>query len=72
MDIFTIFDNSELRRTALYPFQSTLTHSQTPVGKVGSSDPDTHITDLCKIQSPALSEKSTKQVSYEGRRRETT
>ena len=56
MDIYTIFDNSELRRATVYLFQSSLTHLQTPVGQVGtvhSSDPDTHITDLRKIQSPA-------------------
>ena len=32
---WTIFEDSELRRTALYPFQSTLRHLWTLVGQVG-------------------------------------
>ena len=36
MDILTIFDDSELGRAAVYPFQSSLIHVQTPVGKVGT------------------------------------
>ena len=37
-----------------------------------SSDPDTHIIDLRKIQSQVLLEKLTKRVTCEGRRREAT
>ena len=36
MDILTIFADSELRRAAVYPFQSSLIHVWTPVGKVGT------------------------------------
>ena len=36
MDILTIFADSELRRAAVYPFQSSLIHVQTPLGKVGT------------------------------------
>ena len=67
MDILTIFDDSELRCAAVYPFQSSLIHVWTPVGKVG-----TIIGILIrKIPSSAFSEKSTNRVSYEGQRKET-
>ena len=36
MDILTIFDDSEVRRAAVYPFQSSLIHVWTSVGKVGT------------------------------------
>ena len=74
MDILRIFDDSELRPATVYPFQSSLIHVWTPVGKVWyhSWDPDTRITDLRKIQSSAFSEKSTNRVSYDGHRKETT
>ena len=34
MDILTIFADSELRRAAVYPFQSSLIHVWTLVGRV--------------------------------------
>ena len=36
MDILTIFDDSQLRCAAVYPFQSSLIHVWTPVGRVGT------------------------------------
>ena len=75
MNILTIFADSELRSAAVFPFQSSLIHVWTPVGKVGTIVGilhDTRIIDLRKTQSSAFSEKSTNRVSYEGHRKETT
>ena len=60
------FNDLELWRTAVYPFQSTLTHLQTPEGKFGTIVRilTLTLTDLSKLH------KLTKRVSYEGRRRE--
>ena len=74
MDILTIFDDSELRCAAVYPFQSSLIHVRTPVGRVGTIVGILILVLLicAKFQSSAFSEKSTNRVSYEGHRKETT
>ena len=71
----TIFDDSELRRAAVYPFQSFLIHVWTPVGRVGTIVGILILVLLICAKFKVrrfLHEKSTNRVSYEGHRKETT
>ena len=74
MDILTIFDDSELRRAAVYPLQSSLIHAQTPVGKVGAIIGILILVLLicAKFKVRRFLRNQTNRVSYEGHRKETT